>query len=62
LAYKVSKCIYIYYNFRDSVMALNNRIVHKVFRTIAYTKWIDFEVIFWQEYFEVTNVINYLPH
>jgi hypothetical protein len=43
-------------------MALNNRIVHKVFRTIAYTKWIDFEVIFWQEYFEVTNVINYLPH
>jgi hypothetical protein len=27
-------------------MALNNRIVHNVFRTITYTKRIDFQVIF----------------
>jgi hypothetical protein len=51
LGYKVSihKCVitesrktstsFRFFNFRDSVMmALNNRIVHNVFRTIAYTK------------------------
>jgi hypothetical protein len=39
-------------------MALNNRMVHKVFRTIAYTTRIDFEVIF---LIEDINVINDLP-
>jgi hypothetical protein len=46
-------------------MALNNHIVYNVFRTIAYTKRIDFGVIFWQEYFDginIINVMNYLPH
>jgi hypothetical protein len=48
LGYKVRKGIITESrkSFLDSVMALNNRMVHNVFRTIAYTTRIDNEVIF----------------
>jgi hypothetical protein len=48
LGYKVRKGIITESrkSFLDSVTALNNRMVHNVFRTIAYTTRIDNEVIF----------------